>query len=701
MLRNDNQLLSINDYIQLFRNSVFEANLRNIDIISKAIYLNELFQSYSIPEITRCTYVSAVLVALTNERFRASFRLCKTSQELVDSIMAAIKSVFGATQADKRQEMLEEYSKISNEPIIKQESIKPTNESVRKLTVELNKEIIDYLSSNVYPLTQMDNSGYDVLGRFYTEFIRYAGSEQAQGLVLTPFHITDLFVDLANVTMNSRVYDPCCGTSGFLLSAMKRMLGYAGNSQANIVRIKENNLIGVEIRPSMFTYACSNMMLRGDGRSNIYRNDCFLVAAQIRKDHRPNVAFLNPPYDVGTAGQMRFVEHAVDVVAAEGGTVVAIVQMSAFVKDEKELKGIKASILNKATLLAVISMPDDLFYPVGVVTAVIVLQAGKANGDHKTWFGYLKDDGFIKVKHQGRVDALGKWDSIRKRFLSAYSSRDEISGLSIKANVTHEDEWCAEAYLATDYTVLSNTNFELKIREYLAFLISNNLVGSNSGILGRVCSSKRCIINTEQWQPFRYDQVFEISKGFYNKKPVAGSPGAGVYFVGASDANNGITSWHSKDEIRCTSKTGTEDDSMNGKLFPAATITISNNGSVGCAFYQPVEFTCTHDVNPVRLIDKPLNPYIAMFLCTVIELEKYRWAYGRKWRPVRMPSSIIKLPVKNVAGKTVIDFQYMEDFIKALPYSGNIEIAAVGIQEESDNTSARIAHPQRGRKRSS
>ena len=98
---------------------------------------------------------------------------------------------------------------------------------------------------------------------------------------------------------------------------------------------------------------------------------------------------------------------------------------------------------------------------------------------------------------------------------------------------------------------------------------------------------------------------------------------------------------------------------------------MSNNGSVGYAFYQNKEFTCTHDVNPLYLKNKIITPYIAMFLCTIIEMERFRWAYGRKWRPVRMPSSKIKLPaIKNDKGDYEPDWQWMEDYIKGLPYSG-------------------------------
>ena len=121
-------------------------------------------------------------------------------------------------------------------------------------------------------------------------------------------------------------------------------------------------------------------------------------------------------------------------------------------------------------------------------------------------------------------------------------------------------------------------------------------------------------------------------------------------------------------------KTGDEPNaSLSEKIFEPNCITVSNNGSVGYAFYQPKEFTCTHDVNPLYIHkkwNKELNIYIAMFLCSLIEKERFRWDYGRKWRPKRMPDSLIKLPaVKKADGKYEPDWQFMEDYIKSLPYS--------------------------------
>lgn len=189
-------------------------------------------------------------------------------------------------------------------------------------------------------------------------------------------------------------------------------------------------------------------------------------------------------------------------------------------------------------------------------------------------------------------------------------------------------------------------------------------------------SSKKLELKVDEWKWFRYDEVFEICKGFYNKKPEE-NPQGRIPFIGATDSNNGVTSMHDIETIELASKTGEAPNAaLEEKIFNSNSITVSNNGSVGYAFYQPKDFTCTHDVNPLYLNKKwrkKLNVYISMFLCSLIEKERFRWAYGRKWRPVRMPDSLIKLPAtKNALGEYEPDWQWMEDYIKGLPYSGAI-----------------------------
>lgn len=464
----DKVLLSIFDYVKTFRNEQFNYNLKDVNIVEKAVWLNEEFQKCSISESMRNTLISGILLALQDNIFLTAYRQAPTSMALATTLIDALKRVLQAAKVRKIDDMIGVYSKILDEPLVKNEAIKRSKKDI--LSVEFFREIVDFLYREVYPLTTYEESGYDILGRFYTEFVRYAASKQKQGLVLTPSHVTELFCELADLKATDVVYDPCCGTGGFLIAAMKKMIALAGNDDVRKASIRSTQLLGVELRPDMFTFACSNMMLRGDGKSNLDRADCFDTATITRiKALKPTVAFLNPPYDQGTDVQLEFVERALEAVKGQNGIVAAIVQMSCAIKDEASTHVVKKRLLEKHTLKAVISMPDDLFYPVGVVTCIMVFEANRPNAGRKTWFGYLKNDGFVKRKHKGRIDHFANWKSIKDQFIQAYLDNDEVVGMSVKKEVGYKEEWCAEAYMETSYSTLSSRDFEAVIKQYAIF----------------------------------------------------------------------------------------------------------------------------------------------------------------------------------------------------------------------------------------
>lgn len=474
----DRALLSIFDYVKTFRNEQFNYNLKDVNIVEKAVWLNEEFQKCSISESMRNTLISGILLALQDNMFLTAYRYAPTSMALALTLLDAIERVLQNAKVRKIDDMIGVYRKILDEPFIKNENIKKSKNDI--LSVEFFRDIVDVLFKEVYPLTMYEESGYDILGRFYTEFVRYAASKQKQGLVLTPSHVTELFCDLSELKVTDIVYDPCCGTGGFLIAAMKKMITLAGNDEKRKVHIRANQLLGVEIRPDMFTFACSNMMLRGDGKSNLDRADCFDAATIKRiREQKPTVSFLNPPYDQGTDVQLEFVEKALEAVEEKNGIVVAIVQMSCAIKDEAITNLVRRRLLEKHTLKAVISMPDDLFYPVGVVTCIMVFEANKPNASKKTWFGYLKNDGFVKRKHKGRIDHYSSWSEIKERFIEAYLNNEEVVGLSVKKEVGFKDEWCAEAYMETDYSHLANIDFEAVMKQYAVFKAIG--ISENSG----------------------------------------------------------------------------------------------------------------------------------------------------------------------------------------------------------------------------
>ena len=166
--------------------------------------------------------------------------------------------------------------------------------------------------------------------------------------------------------------------------------------------------------------------------------------------------------------------------------------------------------------------------------------------------------------------------------------------------------------------------------------------------------SNKIKLNTDSWKWFRYDEIFEIKKG--KRLTKADMQDGDVPYIGAIDSNNGISAYISNDE----------------HLHQGNTITVSYNGSIAEAFYQTTKFWATDDVN-VLYPKFALNRYIAMFLITLIHREKYRFNYGRKWDKELMESSLIKLPAVKIApNEYEPDWQFMEDYIKSLPYSSSL-----------------------------
>lgn len=169
------------------------------------------------------------------------------------------------------------------------------------------------------------------------------------------------------------------------------------------------------------------------------------------------------------------------------------------------------------------------------------------------------------------------------------------------------------------------------------------------------------LIEHNNWKEFLFTEIFDIQKGFYNKKPPCFEEG-NIPFIGASDSNNGITGFTNYGTIKANSKIGYgKNEPIDRKIFKGNAICVTNNGSVGYAYYQVSDFTCTHDVNPLYLLNHELNRYIAMFLIACIEKQRVCFAYARKWRPKRMVNSRIMLPA---TAEGTPDWQFMEAYMK-------------------------------------
>ena len=162
----------------------------------------------------------------------------------------------------------------------------------------------------------------------------------------------------------------------------------------------------------MFAHACSNMMMRGDDKSNIICGDCFGTKERDEiKQKGPTKTLLNPPYEKGnTVEQLNFLVNALECLQ-KGGLGVMICKMAAVVNTGKEVVQARERLLSEHTLEAVFSMPPDLFNPAaGVATCVVVCRANQPHRKgYKTFLGYFKGDRF-EVNNNKRMDSKGRWE---------------------------------------------------------------------------------------------------------------------------------------------------------------------------------------------------------------------------------------------------------------------------------------------------
>ena len=167
-------------------------------------------------------------------------------------------------------------------------------------------------------------------------------------------------------------------------------------------------------------------------------------------------------------------------------------------------------------------------------------------------------------------------------------------------------------------------------------------------------------LDEKEWKRIPINSVFVIGHGFYNKKPPMSSEGE-VPFIGASGINNGVTGFCTMQAIEDNSKVGYgPNEPIERKLFDKGSICVVNNGSaIGYSYYQPKQFTCTHDVNPLTLRDHEMNEDEALFLSQMIRKQGVCFIYARKWRPSRMVRSQFLLPVDD-DGKP--DYGYMAQY---------------------------------------
>lgn len=438
-------------------------------ILDKSKDLHEALRNYGqLGDSEKPLVVSAILLALSDNDFNIDTLTGDTINTDGNKIYTSLSNYMDRVKVSpstKKEKVLGQFTIIKDRNILN-----TVDERLEKTPL---KYFTEYLKKNILASVKANNVE-DVLGKFYGKFISYSGGDgQTLGVVLTPDHITSLFCDLIDIKPSDVVLDPCCGTSGFLIAAMHKMLIQATSKEQGS-KIKKDQLYGIEIREDMFSIATTNMILRGDGKSNLENQDFLKQNAETLREKKCTVGFINPPYsqakgkDTAHLSEINFIIHLLDSLA-EGGRCVAIIPQSTMVGKTKEDKLIKKKILENHTLEGVITLNKNTFYGVGTNACIAIFTAHKPHSKNKYCkFINYEDDGYVVKKHIGLTHTTRAESQKIKLMNSWLHDAPAETKFMVKTTIEPEDEWLHSFYYFND-EIPNEADFEKTIADYLTF----------------------------------------------------------------------------------------------------------------------------------------------------------------------------------------------------------------------------------------
>lgn len=370
----------------------------------------------------------------------------------------------------------------------------------------------------------------DFTGKLFNEMYSWLGftQDKLNDVVLTPSYVAQLLVKLARVNKDSYVWDFATGSAGLLVAAMNEMLNDAKDkikSPDELYRkeaeIKASQLLGLEILSSVYMLAILNMIMMGDGSSNILNEDSLLQFNGnygFGNTHQkfPATAFiLNPPYSAEGNG-MVFVRRALSMM--ERGYAAIIIQGSA---GSGKASAINREILQNNTLLASIKMPIDLFVgKSSVQTYIYVFRVGEAHeNDMIVKFIDFSNDGYTRSSRKKASNNLRDTDHARERYqeivdlvkygqskLHYFTTNEYYEG---HIDITRGDDWNQAAPIDTKPTL---DDFKKTVSDYLAWEVSNILKNQASGSDDPKADALLADqLAAVEWGEYRLGDLFEIS----------------------------------------------------------------------------------------------------------------------------------------------------------------------------------------------
>lgn len=466
--------------------------------------LNKLMHNHNITAPQRVLYVSGMLLSMQDikddngETIQAGLipkdlkgiqtESKRDGKLIVEQIEEYLKKK--NIKTDKIDLMLSSFSEISKDK--QRDELTQNGKEVSKILdgeTSCNKQIFTFIYEYVFKQIDAMAGHIDIMGEMYSEFLKYAlGDGKEIGIVLTPPYITKLMSRMLNINSNSKVMDLATGSAGFLIELMieDAEQKYGKNTtkaMKKIEEIKKTRLLGVELNAEMFTLAATNMILRGDGSSNIRKGNTFRTPESLYTDFKADRILLNPPFSFEENG-MPFIEFGLNKME-KGGFGAIIIQDSA---GSGKAVSSNQKILKNHTLLASIKMPVDLFIPMaGVQTSIYIFEAKKPHDYEKTVkFIDFRNDGYKRTKRglQDIDNPTQRYQDIIKIYKAGKSAQVDKSLWNLD-DIYVEDfiddsgaDWNFDQHKKID-TTPTIEDFKKTVSDFLAWEVSNILKGEN------------------------------------------------------------------------------------------------------------------------------------------------------------------------------------------------------------------------------
>ncbi len=636
-------------------------NLRdyNIDeryLVKIAEKINEKFQSSSIKKDQRATIIAAMLLSLLGE---------------TDPNYNATPGIFIKDINNRAGEVLKNQGK---EDFLDYIEIKLPEKP------EAQVKFKEALVTAFFLLKKVDikaamKTGSDILGKFYETFLKYGNGAKDLGILLTPRQITEFAAEVLDVDYRDIIYDPCCGTGGFLVSAFYMVKEKSTLEQLN--KFKQHRVFGLDQQATITALAIINMLFRGDGKNNIFNNTCFasaLIPVTINNESsaefaasskiRDNVTrpvtkvLMNPPFALKEKDEeeYRFIEHALNQMAY-GGILFSIFPSSGMVKSGS-YKLWREKLKMGNTLLSVLSLPEDLFYPDGTPTVALIVKKGIPHPESQNVFwAKIRTDGYRKSKGRRLPDPntpndLQKIENLLSLFVkNPYISVENIPELQKAAPIDLRDsalEFLPEAYLDEKKPLQDEIDEGLDhiLRNMISFVISvNKEVEFVNEIPREVLLRKIGERNYIEFKKIPITKILSIETGKYHASRTLDE--GNIPLVSCSAENNGIEGFF--DIPR-------EDTYKNA-------ITVASDGQPLASFYHYYSFAAKDNV----LVGFPRRNFrFTTIIYVLFELNRLRWrfSYGRKCYSNKIDKISIYVPVLE---NDEIDEDYIEWRVKNTP----------------------------------